>query len=135
MTVLAGGSDRQRVDLATGGTTVIMEAHAGGRHGRRPLAALADRPSCGVGVGSQLRIPGSHALNIGPTLIVDTFAEAFGMRYCRLIVTALDDYWLDAALREFTGYSASVIACDAETGVERLLRRRTRRPMAVQVPP
>jgi formylmethanofuran--tetrahydromethanopterin N-formyltransferase len=60
-------------------------------------------------------------LNIGPTHIVDTFAEAFGMRCCRLIVTALDEYWLDAALREFTGYSASVIACDAETGVERLL--------------
>jgi formylmethanofuran--tetrahydromethanopterin N-formyltransferase len=60
-------------------------------------------------------------LNIGPTLIEDTFAEAFGMRYCRLIVTALDDYWLNAAMREFTGYSASVIACDAESGVERLL--------------
>lgn len=60
-------------------------------------------------------------MNIGPTHIVDTFAEAFGMRCCRLIVTALDEYWLDAALREFTGYSASVIACDAETGVERLL--------------
>ncbi len=40
------------------------------------------------------------------------------MRYARIIVTAQDDYWLDAALREFTGYSASVIACDAETGVE-----------------
>ena len=60
-------------------------------------------------------------MNIGTTFIEDTFAEAFGMRYCRLIVTALDDYWLDTALREFTGYSASVIACDAETGVERLL--------------
>jgi formylmethanofuran--tetrahydromethanopterin N-formyltransferase len=60
-------------------------------------------------------------LNIGTTFIEDTFAEAFGMRYCRLIVTALDDYWLDTALREFTGYSASVIACDAETGVERML--------------
>ena len=60
-------------------------------------------------------------MNIGSTHIVDTFAEAFGMRYCRLIVTALDDYWLDAALREFTGYSASVIACDAETGVEQTL--------------
>lgn len=61
------------------------------------------------------------ALNIGPTRIIDTFAEGFGMRYCRLVVTALDDYWLDAALREFTGYSASVIACDAESGVERML--------------
>jgi len=60
-------------------------------------------------------------VNIGATHIVDTFAEAFGMRFCRLIVTALDDYWLDAALREFTGYSASVIACDAETGVEQTL--------------
>ena len=52
------------------------------------------------------------------TFIDDTFAEAFGMRYTRLIVTAADDYWLEAALREFTGYSSSVIACDAETGLE-----------------
>lgn len=58
-------------------------------------------------------------MHIGPTLIEDTFAEAFGMRYTRLIVTAHDDYWLDAAVREFTGYSSSVIACDAEAGVER----------------
>jgi formylmethanofuran--tetrahydromethanopterin N-formyltransferase len=77
-----------------------------------------------VGGIAILDSPGELALNIGPTFIVDTFAEAFGMRYCRLIVTALDDYWLDAALREFTGYSASVIACDAETGVERMLSAR-----------
>lgn len=43
------------------------------------------------------------------------------MRYARMVVTAHDDYWLAAALREFTGYSASVISCDAETGVERML--------------
>ncbi|MBC20584.1 MAG: formylmethanofuran--tetrahydromethanopterin N-formyltransferase [Planctomycetaceae bacterium] len=55
------------------------------------------------------------------TQILDTFAEAFDMRYVRLIITAHDDYWLEAALREFTGYSASVIACDAETGVEQFL--------------
>lgn len=61
-------------------------------------------------------------MKIGPTLIEDTFAEAFGMRYTRLLVTAHDEYWLDAALREFTGYSASVISCDAETGVEARLR-------------
>jgi formylmethanofuran--tetrahydromethanopterin N-formyltransferase len=60
-------------------------------------------------------------VNVGPTLIDDTFAEAFGMRYCRLIVTAADDHWLDAAVREFAGYSSSVIACDAEIGVERFL--------------
>lgn len=60
-------------------------------------------------------------MNIGPTIIDDTFAEAFRMRFTRLIVTAHDEFWLDAALREFTGYSASVIACDAETGVEQML--------------
>lgn len=60
-------------------------------------------------------------MNLGSTYIDDTFAEAFGMRYCRVIVTALDAYWLDAAVREFTGYSASVIACDMESGVERML--------------
>jgi formylmethanofuran--tetrahydromethanopterin N-formyltransferase len=55
------------------------------------------------------------------TFIEDTFAEAFGMRFVRLIVTAVDEYWLDAGLRELTGYSSSVIACDAETGIERRL--------------
>jgi formylmethanofuran--tetrahydromethanopterin N-formyltransferase len=58
---------------------------------------------------------------LGETLIVDTFAEAFRMRYTRLLVTAHDDHWLDAAAREFTGYASSVIACDAEAGVERLI--------------
>jgi formylmethanofuran--tetrahydromethanopterin N-formyltransferase len=60
-------------------------------------------------------------VQLNGTFIEDTFAEAFGMRYVRLIITAADDYWLDAALRELTGYSSSVIACDAETGVERRL--------------
>jgi formylmethanofuran--tetrahydromethanopterin N-formyltransferase len=60
-------------------------------------------------------------MQIGPTLIEDTFAEAFRVRYARLIVTAHDDYWLQAALRSVTGYATSVIACDAEVGVERML--------------
>lgn len=60
-------------------------------------------------------------MQLGETLIEDTFAEAFGMRFTRLIVTAADEYWLEACLRELTGYSSSVIACDAETGVERRL--------------
>jgi formylmethanofuran--tetrahydromethanopterin N-formyltransferase len=60
-------------------------------------------------------------MRIGETLIIDTFAEAFRMRYARVIVTAADAYWLDAALREFTGYASSVIGCDAEVGVERFL--------------
>lgn len=60
-------------------------------------------------------------MQIGPTQILDTFAEAFRMRFVRMIVTAVDDYWLDIALRETTGYGSSVIGCDAEIGVERLI--------------
>ncbi len=60
-------------------------------------------------------------MQLGSTQIIDTFAEAFRMRFVRLIVTAVDDFWLDAALREVCGYSSSVIGCDAEVGVERLL--------------
>ena len=60
-------------------------------------------------------------MKIGDTEIEDTFAEAFGMKYVRLIVTAEDEYWLDAGLKELTGYSSSVIACDAETGIEQYL--------------
>jgi formylmethanofuran--tetrahydromethanopterin N-formyltransferase len=60
-------------------------------------------------------------MQIGPTTILDTFAEAFRMRYARLVVTADDDYWLDAALRALSGYGTSVIGCDAEAGVEQYL--------------
>ena len=58
-------------------------------------------------------------MQIGPTEILDTFAEAFRMRYVRLVVTAADEHWLEAALRAVCGYGASVIGCDAEVGVER----------------
>lgn len=60
-------------------------------------------------------------MKLGTTFIDETFAEAFGMSYTRLVVTADDEYWLDAGVREVTGYSSSVIACDAEAGVERRL--------------
>ncbi len=60
-------------------------------------------------------------MQIDTTEIEDTFAEAFGMRYTRLIVTARDDYWLRAATAEFTGYASSVIGCDMEAGIEREL--------------
>ncbi len=58
-------------------------------------------------------------MNLGSTRIDDTFAEAFGMAYVRLLITAYDDHWLDASVRELTGFSASVIACDVEAGLER----------------
>ena len=38
-----------------------------------------------------------------------------------MIVTALDEYWVDMAVREVTGFAASVIACDVEAGLERRL--------------
>ncbi len=60
-------------------------------------------------------------MEIGGTQIEDTFAEAFRMRYVRLIVTAQDEHWLAAATQQFTGYSTSIISCDSETGIaERL---------------
>ncbi len=60
-------------------------------------------------------------MRIGPTEIVATFAEAFALRCCRLVVTAHDRHWLDAAIASFCGYGTSVIGCDAETGLDRLL--------------
>jgi len=42
-------------------------------------------------------------MQIGPTTILDTFAEAFRMRYARLVVPADDEYWLDSALRALSG--------------------------------
>lgn len=60
-------------------------------------------------------------MNLNGTYIDDTFAEAFRMQYARLVITAHDRYWLEAAIRECTGYSASVIACDAECGLENWL--------------
>jgi len=58
-------------------------------------------------------------MHIGTTLVVDTFAEAFRLRFTRLLVTAHDDHWLEAATRAACGYGTSVIGCDAEVGVER----------------
>jgi formylmethanofuran--tetrahydromethanopterin N-formyltransferase len=52
------------------------------------------------------------------TEIADTYAEAFRMRFTRVIVTARDAAWTDTAAREFTGYATSIIGCDAEAGVE-----------------
>lgn len=60
-------------------------------------------------------------MQIQSTFVVDTFAEAFTMRYVRLIVTAADEHWLAAATDALCGYGTSIIACDAEIGVARRL--------------
>lgn len=51
--------------------------------------------------------------------IVDTFAEAFSIKACRLIITALTSRWARIAGAEFCGNATSVIACDVEAAVER----------------
>jgi formylmethanofuran--tetrahydromethanopterin N-formyltransferase len=53
--------------------------------------------------------------------VVDTFAEAFPMTAARLLVTADTSAWASIAGQTATGYATSVIACDAEAGVERAL--------------
>lgn len=53
--------------------------------------------------------------------IDETFAEAFGMRGTRLIITAHDLTWARHAAVALTGFATSVIACGAEAGIEREL--------------
>jgi formylmethanofuran--tetrahydromethanopterin N-formyltransferase len=53
--------------------------------------------------------------------IDDTFAEAFPMRATRLIITACDAELALIAATEFCGNASSVIGCDAEVGIERVL--------------
>jgi formylmethanofuran--tetrahydromethanopterin N-formyltransferase len=60
-------------------------------------------------------------LTINNVPLDDTFAEAFPMTACRLIVTAATAEWAQTAARTATGYAASVIGCDAEAGIEREL--------------
>jgi formylmethanofuran--tetrahydromethanopterin N-formyltransferase len=53
--------------------------------------------------------------------IDDTFAEAFGMRATRIVITALAREWALHAAHTATGFATSVIACGCEAGVEREL--------------
>ncbi|ACT50753.1 MULTISPECIES: formylmethanofuran--tetrahydromethanopterin N-formyltransferase [Methylovorus] len=53
--------------------------------------------------------------------IDDTFAEAFGMRGTRVIITAQNLKWAYNAAQAMTGFATSVIACGVEAGIEREL--------------
>jgi formylmethanofuran--tetrahydromethanopterin N-formyltransferase len=53
--------------------------------------------------------------------IEDTFAEAFPMTVARVVVTAHSPTWVQHAVSAVTGYASSVIGCDCEAGLERLL--------------
>ncbi len=60
-------------------------------------------------------------MQVHSTPIDDDFAEAFGMRYVRLIITAANPNWATIAAREATGFASSIIACDVEAGIESTL--------------
>jgi formylmethanofuran--tetrahydromethanopterin N-formyltransferase len=50
--------------------------------------------------------------------IVDTFAEAFGMRAARVVITAVSAHWARTAAQCMTGFATSVIGCKVEAGLE-----------------
>lgn len=50
--------------------------------------------------------------------IDDTFAEAFGMRATRIIITAINLTWAYHAAQAMTGFATSVIGCGCEAGIE-----------------
>jgi len=60
-------------------------------------------------------------VNLGGVTVVDTFAEAFPMTAARAIVTADSPEWAEVAGRTMSGYASSVIGCDAEAAIERVL--------------
>ena len=53
--------------------------------------------------------------------ILDTYAEAFPMKFSRLIITADSHKWAMNAVKSFTGFATSVIACGCEAGLEKKL--------------
>ena len=60
-------------------------------------------------------------MHIRGVLIEDTFAEAFGMRAARLVITAKNEKWAREAALKLTGFATSVIACKCEAAIEREL--------------
>jgi formylmethanofuran--tetrahydromethanopterin N-formyltransferase len=60
-------------------------------------------------------------MNLNGVVIDDTFAEAFGMRATRILITALNLKWAHHAARSLTGFATSVIGCGCEAGIEREL--------------
>ena len=50
--------------------------------------------------------------------IEDTFCEAFGAFFTRILVTAKNNKWVTIAGQVTTGYGTSTIHCDAEAGID-----------------
>ncbi len=58
------------------------------------------------------------AYTLGNTEVADTFAEAFPMRFARVVITAATDAWAQEAARSMTGFATSVIGCKCEAAIE-----------------
>ncbi|MHA1671402.1 MAG: formylmethanofuran--tetrahydromethanopterin N-formyltransferase [Promethearchaeota archaeon] len=50
--------------------------------------------------------------------IEDTFCEAFGAVFTRILVTAKNEKWVNIAAQVATGYGTSTIHCDSEAGID-----------------
>ncbi|MGB5733818.1 MAG: formylmethanofuran--tetrahydromethanopterin N-formyltransferase [Thiohalocapsa sp.] len=57
-------------------------------------------------------------MNLNGIPIEDTFAEAFGLKATRILITAIDARWARQAGDTMTGFATSVIGCGVEAGVE-----------------
>jgi len=60
-------------------------------------------------------------MELNGVAIADSFAEAFGMRATRLLITADTAEWARRAAESMTGFATSVIGCGCEAGIERAL--------------
>ncbi len=60
-------------------------------------------------------------MNINGVTIDETYAEAFGMKATRIIITALNHRWARHAAEAMTGFATSVIGCGIEAGIEKEL--------------
>ena len=57
-------------------------------------------------------------MQLNGVVIEDTFAEAFGMKATRVIITAINLRWARQAAETMTGFATSVIGCGVEAGIE-----------------
>ncbi|MFW9826597.1 MAG: formylmethanofuran--tetrahydromethanopterin N-formyltransferase [Candidatus Thorarchaeota archaeon] len=57
-------------------------------------------------------------MEINGVEIEDTYCEAFGAVFTRVLITAKNEKWAKIAALEATGYGTSTIGCDAEAGID-----------------
>ncbi len=60
-----------------------------------------------------------EGITINGVEIENTYAEAFGMRATRIIITAINYKWAHYAASTTVGFATSVIGCNVEAGIER----------------